>query len=160
MDYKHKCDTIFTYFQSMTNNIYGFGRFFCSFIFLPVHHISTRPYSFFTRPNIGRMGLYIKLCQPIKAIRPTDLPNIGLHICVVVLQCGVNRQVNRILAFLRVVLMNEHRMTSDIGASWIPNDNHILCHCKYSLCKYWYTLLHCVKWYNNKWTSLHWLSSC
>ena len=48
------------------------------------------------------------LCQSTRAIRPMDSPNIGLHICVVVLQCRVNRQVNRILAFLRVVLMNEH----------------------------------------------------
>ena len=34
MDYKHTCDTIFTHFQGITNNIYGFGRpFFSSFIF-------------------------------------------------------------------------------------------------------------------------------
>ena len=47
MDYKHTSDTIFTHFQGITNNIYGFGRppFFGSFIFLPVHHISTHPYS-------------------------------------------------------------------------------------------------------------------
>ena len=44
MDYKHTYDTIFTEFQGITNNIYGFGRpFFApSFftrppIFLPVH---------------------------------------------------------------------------------------------------------------------------
>ena len=38
MDYKHTCDTIFTHFQGITNNIYGFGRlYFCPFIFLPVH---------------------------------------------------------------------------------------------------------------------------
>ena len=36
MDYKHTCDTIFTHFQDITNNIYGFGRpFFAPF--LPVH---------------------------------------------------------------------------------------------------------------------------
>ena len=34
MDYKHTCDTIFTHFQGITNNIYVFGRLF------------TRPYSF------------------------------------------------------------------------------------------------------------------
>ena len=40
MDYKHTCDTIFTHFQGMTNNIYGFGRLFFfthPLIFLPVH---------------------------------------------------------------------------------------------------------------------------
>ena len=44
MDYKHTCDTIFTHFQGITNNIYGFGRhffapsfFYPSIIFLPVH---------------------------------------------------------------------------------------------------------------------------
>ena len=25
MDYKHTCDTIFTHFQGIANNIYGFG---------------------------------------------------------------------------------------------------------------------------------------
>ena len=28
MDDKHTCDTIFTHFQGITNNIYGFGRLF------------------------------------------------------------------------------------------------------------------------------------
>ena len=44
MDYKHTCDTIFTHFQGITNNICGFGRpffapsfFYPSTIFLPVH---------------------------------------------------------------------------------------------------------------------------
>jgi len=44
MDYKHTCDTIYTRFQSITNNIYGFGRPFLLLqfftrppIFLPVH---------------------------------------------------------------------------------------------------------------------------
>ena len=47
MDYKHTCDTIFAHFQGITNHIYGFGRpFFAPSFFLPVHHISTRPYSF------------------------------------------------------------------------------------------------------------------
>ena len=41
------CDTIYTHFQGITNNIYGFGRpFLFLLLFLPVHHISTRPYSF------------------------------------------------------------------------------------------------------------------
>ena len=44
MDYKHTCDTIFTHFQGITNNIYGFGRpFFAPSFFTD---ISTRPYSF------------------------------------------------------------------------------------------------------------------
>ena len=44
-DYKHTCDTIYTHFQGITNNIYGFVRncFVPSFfthqpIFLPVHN--------------------------------------------------------------------------------------------------------------------------
>ena len=36
-NYKHTCDTIYTHFQGITNNIYGFGRPFCSFIVLPIH---------------------------------------------------------------------------------------------------------------------------
>ena len=55
MDYKHTCDTIFTHFQGITNNIYGLGRLFAPF--LPVHHpsthISTRPYSFLTVQMTG-----------------------------------------------------------------------------------------------------------
>ena len=47
---KHTYDTIYTHFQDITDNIYGSGFFFCSFIFYPVHHpsthISARPYSF------------------------------------------------------------------------------------------------------------------
>ena len=52
MGYKHTFDTIYTHFQGITHNIYGFGR---PFIFLllhvfarpqPVLQISTRPYSF------------------------------------------------------------------------------------------------------------------
>ena len=39
-------DTIYTHFQGITNSIYGFGRFFCSFIFYLSIHVSARPYSF------------------------------------------------------------------------------------------------------------------
>ena len=40
-------DTIFTHFQGITNNIYGFGRpFFAHSFVYPSTHISTRPYSF------------------------------------------------------------------------------------------------------------------
>ena len=51
MDYKHTFDTIYTHFQGITNNIYGFGRpfFFAPSFFArpqPVLHISARPYSF------------------------------------------------------------------------------------------------------------------
>ena len=48
MGYKHTCDTIFTHFQGITNNIYDFGRRFFAI--------------FFTRPNDGWTGLYIELC--------------------------------------------------------------------------------------------------
>ena len=59
------CDTIFTHFQGITNNIYGFGRtcFAASFFY----QSTTRPPYFypaifvFTRPNDGWTGLYIKL---------------------------------------------------------------------------------------------------
>ena len=57
MDYKHTCDTIYTHFQGITNNIYGFGRPFLLLHFLPVHHpstnISTRPYSFLPMQMTG-----------------------------------------------------------------------------------------------------------
>ena len=39
MDYKHTCDTIFTHFQSITNNIYGFGRPFLLNAFCTHPHI-------------------------------------------------------------------------------------------------------------------------
>ena len=44
------CDTIFTHFQGITNNIYGFGRlfapsfFYLSTIFLPVHSLYIKLY--------------------------------------------------------------------------------------------------------------------
>ena len=37
MGYKRTHDTIYTHFQGITNNIYGFGRPFFAPIFLPVH---------------------------------------------------------------------------------------------------------------------------
>ena len=46
MDYKHTCDTIYTHFQGITNNIYDFGRLFAPSFLYPSIHISTRPYSF------------------------------------------------------------------------------------------------------------------
>ena len=60
----HVYDTIYTHFQGINGNIYGFGR---SFFFLlprpsPVHPYFC-PFIFgFTRPNDGWTGLYIKLC--------------------------------------------------------------------------------------------------
>ena len=64
-DYKHTCDTIFTHFQGITNNIYGFGRpFFAPSFFYPstTHPPYIYPSIFvFTRPNDGWTGLYIKL---------------------------------------------------------------------------------------------------
>ena len=54
-------DTIYTHFQGITNNIYGFGSPFLLLNFLarpqPVHHISTRPYSFLPVQMTG--GLFI-----------------------------------------------------------------------------------------------------
>ena len=65
MDYKHTCDTIFTRFQGITNNIYGFGRPFFAPSFLLVHPYFYPSIFVFTRPNDGWTGLYIKLCWPI-----------------------------------------------------------------------------------------------
>ena len=44
-------DTIYTHFQGITNNIYGFG--ICSLIFYPSTHISTRSYSFLPVQMMG-----------------------------------------------------------------------------------------------------------
>ena len=41
MTWKHTYDTIYTHAQGITNNIYGLGRVFCSFIFVPIHNPST-----------------------------------------------------------------------------------------------------------------------
>ena len=50
-------DTIFTHFEGITNNIYGFGDgFFAPSFFTrpqPVHHISTFPYSFLPVQMMG-----------------------------------------------------------------------------------------------------------
>ena len=76
----HMTPFTLTFKEGITNDIYGFGRLFCSFYsvhpyFYPSTHISTRPPIFlpvhpyfypsifvFTRPNDGWTGLYIKLC--------------------------------------------------------------------------------------------------
>ena len=43
----HTYDPIYTNFQGITNNIYGFGRpLFAPSLFYPSTHISTRPYLF------------------------------------------------------------------------------------------------------------------
>ena len=63
MDYRHTCDTIYTYFQGITNNIYGFGRpFFAPSFFLPIHPYLYPSIFVFTRPNDEWTGLDIKLC--------------------------------------------------------------------------------------------------
>ena len=54
MNYKDTCDTIYTHFQGITNNIYAFGRHF-----LLLHFLS-RPPIFL---NDGWTGLCIKLCS-------------------------------------------------------------------------------------------------
>ena len=50
MGYKHTHDTIYTHFQSITNNIYVLEDLFLLLHFLPVHHpsthIPTRPQQF------------------------------------------------------------------------------------------------------------------
>ena len=97
MDYKHTCDTIFTHFHGITNNIYGFQRLFvfCSFICLPVHHPSTiflpihnRFYP--SKINDGWTGLYIKLCVPGNAgLEPRSMLQLvsgGVHHLVTLLE--------------------------------------------------------------------------
>ena len=60
MGYKHTYDTIYTHFQGITNNIYGFGRpFFAPSFFYPSTHISAHPFS-----SVLMTGFYIKLCSP------------------------------------------------------------------------------------------------
>ena len=58
-------DTIFTHFQGMTNNIYGFGRPFFAHTFFthppPVHPYFYPSIFVFSHPNDGWAGLYIKL---------------------------------------------------------------------------------------------------
>ena len=44
-----------TYSQGITNNIYGFGKLFCSFIFHPYFYPSI---FVFTRSNVGWTGLH------------------------------------------------------------------------------------------------------
>jgi len=62
MGYKHTYDTIYTHFQGIYNNIYGFGRPFLLLHFLPVHPYFCPSVFVFTHPNDGWTGLYIKLC--------------------------------------------------------------------------------------------------
>ena len=62
-------DTIFTHFQGIPNNIYGFGRpFFAPSIFTrpaPVHPYFYPSIFVFNCPNDGWTGLYIKLCSAV-----------------------------------------------------------------------------------------------
>ena len=47
MDYKHRYDTIYTHFQGIIDNIYGFGKpLFAPSFFYPSTHISTHPQRF------------------------------------------------------------------------------------------------------------------
>ena len=69
-------DTIYTHFQGITNNIYSFGRLFCTFISLPVHPYFYPSIFVFTRPNDGRTGLYIKLWED-----PTCCLNLAMLCC-------------------------------------------------------------------------------
>ena len=55
MGYKHTYDTIYTHFQGITNNIYGFGNLFIApSFFYPSTHISACPYSFLPVVMTGR----------------------------------------------------------------------------------------------------------
>ena len=99
---QHTYDTIFTDFQGITNNIYGFGR-----PFLLLHFFTRPPYFYpsmfvFTRPNDGWTGLYIKLWQqPNHKVHhllppPEDLiMQFVMYVCTVFL--AVRSNVSRTL---------------------------------------------------------------
>ena len=61
MHYKHTCDTIYTHFEGITDNIYGFGRPFLLLV-LPGHPYFYPPTAVFTRPNDGWTGLCKETC--------------------------------------------------------------------------------------------------
>ena len=52
-DLKWTTDTIYTHYQGITNNIYGFGRPFLLLILLPVHPYYYPSIFVFTHPNDG-----------------------------------------------------------------------------------------------------------
>ena len=67
MDYKHTCDTIFTHFQGITNNIYGFGRLFL------LLHFFTRPPTFLPvhirfYPSKWQVGGFLHKAMPLLEI--------------------------------------------------------------------------------------------
>ena len=65
----------------------------------------------------SRMRLDRSRQQCIVYRRQTCSPNVGLDVCLVVLHRCIDGHMNGVLAFLRVVLVNEHRVASDIGTS-------------------------------------------
>ena len=65
MDYKHTCDTIFTHFQGITNNIYGFGSLFLLLHFLPVHPYFYPSIFVFTRLD-GSLHKAMQVGQPLQ----------------------------------------------------------------------------------------------
>ena len=78
------CDTIYTHFQGLTNNIYGFGRLclvFSSFIFLPIHPHFYPSTMVFTHPNDGWTGLCIKLWPPFSEC-PSPPPHTLLSLYI------------------------------------------------------------------------------
>ena len=78
MDYRHTCDTIYTHFQGISNNIYGFWRpFFPSFFTYPPIYFYLSIFVF-TRPNDEWTGLYIKLLTELNCdfVQVTHLKTI------------------------------------------------------------------------------------
>ena len=74
MGYKHTYDTIYTHFQVITNNIYGFGRLFNPSFLYPS---TTRPPHFYPSifvlacPNDGWTGLYKAMIQAYRPVCAT-----------------------------------------------------------------------------------------
>ena len=65
MDYKHTCDTIYTHFWGITDNIHAFGRLIVPSNFLPVLPYFYPSTMVFTHPNDGWTVLCIKLCHSV-----------------------------------------------------------------------------------------------
>ena len=91
MDYKHTCDTIFTHFQGIINNIYDFGRpFLLIHLFTPpppVHPYFYLSIFVFTHTNDGWTGLYIKLCLELRSTAIESLPEIDSLVGCETVQC-------------------------------------------------------------------------
>ena len=81
MGYKHTYDTIYTHFQAITNNIYGFGRPFLLLHFFtrppPVHSYFFPSIFVFTRSNDGCLVNAMYETTKNNKSRPSTIEDIG-----------------------------------------------------------------------------------